>query len=253
MPGARAYLGKRWRVRQQSIALRQAHPDFSQAQKKQATISQDAIDLSAERELAGDHSWVTGLGRGAQGAENILAVQERAAQLAKERGMGAEGIKQNVATFGGQKAGARALHTLDAKFEALSASAGKAGDLAIQKSNALPRGNFVPLNKVMQMGQAAMSNPALAEFHAASNTLANEYSRAVGGGVPTDAARHHALEMLSEAQSPEAYQKVVRVLQREIQITHEALQGVMNKQGAAAAASPSPLGKTQNGVTWSVE
>ncbi len=193
-----------------------------QGQQRRASLPPEAIDMMAEQGLAGDQSWVTGLGRGAQGAENIGAVRTRMAQLKAERGQTTDDILKNVAKFGGVKAGARTAGTMAAKLDVLSNTAAAAGDYALEQSAKVARTQFVPINKIVQMGQAAMSNPALAAFNAANTTLVNEYARAVGGGVGTDASRAHAMEMLNTAQSPEAYAAVVNVLKREVQLAHGA-------------------------------
>jgi soluble lytic murein transglycosylase-like protein len=205
------------------------------AQNASSTLSQDAIETAAERSLQGDDSWRVGLGRGAQGAENLIAVQNRVAELQKERGISAQNIVDNLAKFGGQKAGARSAGQMAAKLDILGNTVGAAADYAMQLSNGLPRSNWTPLNKIMQMGQKAMSDPQLAAFSAATNTLVNEYARAIGGGAGTDSSREHAREMLNEAQSPEAFAAVVNVLKREVSLAHQSAHDRLN-QGAGASS-----------------
>jgi hypothetical protein len=206
-----------------------------------ASLSKDAIDNAARRELAGDTSWKVGLGRGAQGAANLTAVQNRMAEMQKERGSAPEDILNNVAKFGGQKAGARTAGQMSAKLDILSGTVASASKFATELSNQFPRGSFVPLNKLEQMGQSALSDPKLAAFKAATNTLVNEYSRAVGGGVGTDASREHAREMLSTAQSPEAFAAVTQVLQREVEIAHSAARDRLNAgTGEGTSEAPKP-------------
>jgi hypothetical protein len=196
-----------------------------------ASLTEDAIENAAQRELQGDQSWRIGLGRGAQGAENITSVQNRAAEILKQRGGTPQDIVNNLAKFGGQKAGARTAGQMAAKLDILGNTVASAADYALKLSSEFPRGNFVPLTKLTQMGQKAMSDPQLAAFSASVNTLVNEYARAIGGGQGTDTSREHAREMLNEAQSPEAFASVVNVLKREVSIAHGAAHERLN-QGA---------------------
>lgn len=193
-----------------------------------ASLTEDAIENAAQRELQGDQSWRIGLGRGAQGAENITSVQNRAAEILKQRGGTPQDIVNNLAKFGGQKAGARTAGQMAAKLDILGNTVASAADYALKLSSEFPRGNFVPLTKLTQMGQAAMSNPQLAAFSASVNTLVNEYARAIGGGQGTDTSREHAREMLNEAQSPEAFASVVNVLKREVSLAHGAAHERLN-------------------------
>lgn len=218
--------------------------------KVDAGLSPSAIDAIAERNLAGDSSGMVGLGRGAQGAETIAAVRNREAEIMKERGSTPDQILDNVARFQGQKAGARSAGQMAAKLDILGNTVASAADYATELSNKFPRGQFVPGNQIQQMGQRAMSNPQLAAFSAATNTLVNEYARAIGGGVGTDASREHARQMLNEAQSPEAYAAVTNVLKREVQLAHaEARKRLAQGAGRsgqtedkAGGALPDPLG-----------
>lgn len=216
--------------------------------KSQASLSPDAIDTAAERELQGDQSWRAGLGRGAQGAENLTAVQNRIAELQKERGSTAQDIVNNLAKLGGQKAGARTAGQMAAKLDILGNTVASAADYALQLSAAFPRGNFVPLTKLTQMGQKAMSDPQLAAFSASVNTLVNEYARAIGGGQGTDTSREHAREMLNEAQSQEAFAAVVNVLKREVSLAHGAAHDRLNQgagiQGGGEKTASPKLGST---------
>ena len=216
--------------------------------KSQASLSPDAIDTAAERELQGDQSWRAGLGRGAQGAENLTAVQNRIAELQRERGSTAQDIVNNLAKLGGQKAGARTAGQMAAKLDILGNTVASAADYALKLSSEFPRGNFVPLTKLTQMGQKAMSDPQLAAFSASVNTLVNEYARAIGGGQGTDTSREHAREMLNEAQSPEAFAAVVNVLKREVSLAHGAAHDRLNQgagiQGGGEKTASPKLGST---------
>jgi hypothetical protein len=85
-----------------------------------------------------------------------------------------------------------------------------------------------------------MSDPNLAAFVAANNTLVNDYAKAVTpAGVPTDSQRAHAEQMLNTAQSPEAYEKVVNMMHNEISNTHRAIE-YTKEQLRSGHAEPTP-------------
>jgi hypothetical protein len=217
-----------------------------------STLDPAAIDQLAQRSVLGDHSGLVGLGRAAQGAANLVAVQNRAAQIAIEKGLDPQSVLDNIAAFGGEKAGARTAGQLGTKLDVFGTSASAALDYAAAKSAALPRGQGLPVNQVQQMIQRGSNNPDLAVLNAATETAVNEYTRAIGlSGASTDTAKSHAYEMLNTAQSPEAYQAVVNGLKFEIDNLHRATQGVRAgvnilaraRQGSRNSRPPAPVCK----------
>jgi len=186
------------------------------------TLSEAAINSIAERNIAGDENGMKNLGRGAQGAADIARIRNREAELKQQRGITPEQVLDNIAKFGGEKAGARSAGQMAAKLDILSGTVSKAADYAQELSMTVPRAQLLQYNKLVQAGQRSFNDPKLAAFNAANNTLINEYARAVGGGVGTDASREHAREMLNTAQDQTTYAAVVKVLQREVALAHGA-------------------------------
>ncbi len=80
------------------------------------------------------------------------------------------------------------------------------------------------------MVQANTGDPALKQFVAANNTIINTFARAISPtGSPTVSDKEHAREMLSTADSPEAYAAVLQQMQKK------------NRHGAQGAGT---------GATW---
>jgi hypothetical protein len=245
----------------QNFQYGKEHPDFAEAQKKAPTMDPDTVDFLAGRVLAGDNSGLVGLGRGAQGAENIGAVQARVAQLAHERGIDATGMLRNMAHAAGMKAGARTLEQYNAKMGPLEKRVESAANYAADLSDKIPRGSVVPWNQLTQGIQKNLSDPNLRDLNVRINTLVNEYAAAVGGGNGTDATRAHAREMLSMADSPETFRRIVNSMVREVQFSHQAARDALgemyNPAGEGGAPSPAPTaapaGQTKSGVKWTVE
>jgi hypothetical protein len=239
-------------------------------------LSDATVNFMAEQYLAGDTSVFTNLGRGAQGAENIIRLRNKIAELSGERGTGGAAQAVKNAEYQGLKAGERTLAVRESNIGTAIIEANKFASLAQAASDKLPRGSFVPWNQLQQMGQAAMSNPDLAQFKAYTNSLLQAYTRAVqGSGTVTVDARRHADEMISTAMSPQAYRAVIQALQSEMRAALEApreLREMMRQHelsfvgqdfsqdrspsSPAGAASPS-AGKqdltAKDGRKWSVE
>lgn len=189
-------------------------------------LDDETLDVMAQQYLAGDKSVMSNLGRGRQGAENIVALRKRIVQNAKSEGMNGAEIAAHIAEFGGSQAGERTLGQTQARVGMAVNEAGKFAVIAKDASDAMPRGEFVPVNKAIQAYQSGTSDPKMAAFAMANLSLANAYATAVGRGQPTDSARQEALKHLSTASSQTAYTAVVdQVL----------------KETAAANASPAAV------------
>jgi len=212
------------------------------ALQKSGALTDDTKQFMAERLLNGEKaSAVLGnLGRGAQGAADLRDVQNLLPTLAKQKGIGAAqlaNIMQNTA------ADARTLTELGAREGKIAPRVQEAinfGDIAKQASADVPRGGFVPWNRLSQTADSALSDPKLAKLKAATNSLINAYAAAVGGGSPTVHDKEAAEHMLSTAQSPEAYNAVVDQLILESQKALDAPGQVRARLNAGAGRTAAP-------------
>lgn len=187
------------------------------------TLPDDTADWLAERVIAGDARALTNLGRGAQGAENIIKVQSLAARKAAERGLNPNDILAKVAEQSGLTASQRTFGTQVAKMAINATEAQGAIDLGRAASKAVPRTGWVPINKLIQAYQAGTSDPKLIQFAAANLAIVNTYARAISpSGVPTVHDKEHAEKLLSTATGPEAYTALLDQLNKEIDIAHAA-------------------------------
>lgn len=177
----------------------------------------------AERVLAGDTRALIGLGRGAQGAENLTKIQGIVAAKAKERGMDASDILAKASENAGITAQQRTFGTQTAKMAVNATEAGGAIELGRAASAAVPRTNWVPVNRAIQAYQSGTSDPALAKFGAANLAIINTYARAINpNGVGTVHDKEHAERLLSTATGPEAYSAILDQMNAEIDIAHKA-------------------------------
>jgi hypothetical protein len=195
-----------------------------------ATLDDETTAAMAQQYLAGDRTVLQNLGRGAQGAENVVKLRTEIMKQAKLSGLDPQGIVDNFNEQAGKIAGQRAVGTRAANISLAANEANNMIDIAVKASDAVPRTQWMPINRAIQAYQKGTSSPELASFVAATNSLVNAYVRAVSPtGVPTDSMRQHAYDMLNSAQGPEAYKAVIRTMRMEMQAALQAPSQVRNE------------------------
>lgn len=208
----------------------------------EATLSDQTVADMADQYLAGDRTVLQNLGRGAQGAANVVKLREAIADRARAAGVNPQGIVDNFNEQAGKLAGERAVGTRAANISLAANEANNMIDIATKASEAVPRTQYVPINKAMQLVQSGSSSPELARFVAATNSLVNAYVRAVSPtGVPTDSMREHAYNMLNTAQSHEAYVAVTKIMQDEMKAALQA-PGQVKKELRGESGGESSVG-----------
>ena len=222
-----------------------------------ATLDDKTSQAMADQYLAGDRTVLQNLGRGAQGAANIVKLRQTIQQRAEDAGIDPKGIVNNFNEQAGALAGQRAIGTRAANISLAANEANNMIPIALDASEKLPRSQYMPWNQMVQTVQKGTSSPELASFVAATNSLVNSYVRAVSpSGVPTDAMRQHAYDMLNAAQGPEAYKSVVNTMQLEMKAALQAPSQVrqeLKKGNDEAPAATAPItGKTKSGVSWGI-
>lgn len=105
---------------------------------------------------------------------------------------------------------------------------------ALETSKALPRGKFVPLNKLEQMGQAAFSDPDLKDFALANQAVASEYQQVISRGGTNVTALKEAMDFLRTADSPEAYERSLQRVQKEVQRNVDGAKKVASEIGGSS-------------------
>jgi hypothetical protein len=217
-----------------------------------AVLDDQTVTDMADQYLAGDRTVLQNLGRGAQGAENIVKLRTAIMNRAREAGVDPKGIVNNFNEQAGALAGQRAVGTRAANISLAANEANNMIPIALEASDKLPRTQYMPWNQAVQAVQKGTSSPELASFVAATNSLVNSYVRAVSpSGVPTDSMRQHAYDMLNAAQGPEAYKSVVKTMQLEMkaalaapsQVRQELRRG-NEPEAAASSQAPAPAAAT---------
>lgn len=194
------------------------------------TIDDETLTSMAEQYLAGDKSVFQNLGRGAQGATNVVALRQRVTQVAKEAGMTPDQIALVQNEFQGMGAAQRALGTRSANFGLAEKEAYAMADLVTEASSKVPRTQFMPINKAIIAYENNTGDPETRQFGAALNSFINAYARAVSPiGTPTVSDKDHARSMLSTADSHEALTAIMGQLKREMDAAGAA-PGAVQKQ-----------------------
>ena len=186
-------------------------------------FDQEDIKFLAQQLRSGDTSVLQNMGRGKQGAENIVAIRKEAARQAREAGeSGADQAREN-AEFGGLKAGERSVGTRTAQVSVATNEAYNMADQVTEASSKVSRTNFMPINKALASYEKNTGSPEQVAFGAALTSFINAYGRAVNpNGTATVADKEHAREMLSTANSHEQVVAVINQLKKEMEAAKRA-------------------------------
>ena len=215
-------------------------------------LDPDTIESMAERVVLGGEklSDVAGrLGSGVQGRRDLKDLQDAIARLSKEKGIGPSGIvaqRQETAAQGkaSQVAGAQA-----GKVAVGLAEVRQFGPLAMQASDAVPRGNFTPLSKLIQLGEKKISDVNQKVFLVRHQALLNAYNLVAARAGISAADRDHNRELLEMSDSPEAYKAGVKAIMFEAEQAEQAAQSAMKvpRAGAPAPAATVTVGTIEQG------
>lgn len=87
--------------------------------------------------------------------------------------------------------------------------------IAKDANAAVDRSKFVPWNKLEQLGKKNISDPDLKRLYVATQTILNAYDMLASRGGTDQDKRAHNREILSNADSPEAYDAALDMIVRE--------------------------------------
>lgn len=207
-------------------------------------LTAESTDSLAEQAMAGDTTALTGL----KPADKIK-VRNRMADLQQIRGLtGADQAAAN-AQFAGVKAGERTLGTRQANIDMAVQEAQNIEPILREASAKVPRGGFVPWNKLFQIAEKGSSNKDLLAFAQAAKSFANIYTRATVPGASAVADREAAVEHLPIFTDDASFQAVLDIMDREMQAAKQSPGQVRTDMSRAitgrSEAPPSP-GQTAN-------
>lgn len=197
-------------------------------------VDNATLQADAERLNAGDPNVLKKYSNKGQGRVDLLRLNNEANRQREAKGQAPIDVTQNTITYQGDTARERAAGTMEGRMAPASIEAQGAFKIAQNAADNLWRTNNVPLNRVIQMGQAATSNPELKAAAVAYNTAVMTYSRAIAPtGVGTVDSQQHAREILDKADGPKATEAAFAQLAREVDMAH-ASPGIARQYFSAA-------------------
>ena len=198
-----------------------------------AVMSNEAAEMRADMVLAGDYRASQNLGTGATGSQNRAKLDEAVARKAAAIGMSGADIAAARQTYMAETGAKKTMATAEAKISAIGNVLTASIPAAIDASEALPRGSFVPVNKLIQKGQVVTSNPEYYRFAAANLFLAEQYAKAMNPlGVMRESDRDFALQTLDQAISKETYKQQVLDLKKRVEVERQAMEQTKRSIGA---------------------
>jgi hypothetical protein len=219
----------------------------------EVALSEDDAKFLGKQLASGDTSVLTNMGRGAQGAKNVVRIRHAAIEHLMDQGASPEEAAARVAEFQGLKAGERALGTRTANVEMAVAEAQNSANIALKASEAFPRTQWMPVNKALNALESGSGSVEARRFGAAVNTFINTYARAISPtGTPTVSDKDHAREVLSTADSPEQFKGVMDVLQQEMAAARKAPGQVRKefREGATGKTAAPKQGDVMDGYRF---
>ena len=172
---------------------------------------------------SGDATVKQNIGRGAQAGADLAALNKMIYQVGREIGKTPDQLALAQAEFQGQKAAQRILGARSASFGMAEAEAYAMADEVIKTSAAVPRTQFMPVNKIIIAAKTNTGNPEVRQYAAALNSFVNTFARALNPtGVPTNSDKDHLRAMLSTADSHEAVKAIVQQLKVEMKAAETA-------------------------------
>ena len=254
----RTMIGMRADALKQGLELRRDAAEERRQQREDALLTPQEATFMAGQYLAGDKSVFQNVGRGSQGAENIIRLRRAVQAEAERRKMKPDEIAARMAEFEGIKAGERTLGNRTANIEMAVTEAQQMAPLALTASENVDRTKIPTLNAALLAAEKGMGDENVVRLGVATNSLINIYARAISPtGVPTVSDKDHARELLASAWAKGQYRAGVDQLMKELQAARRApgqvrsefrsaVTGAEEKpKDTAAPAAPQPATASQ--------
>lgn len=254
----RLSIQEREQAHQDSIGMQRQLLDFRIQEAKQkhagdpdAKLDKDTVEILAQQAYAGDTSAYQNLGRGVQGAQNIVAIRKRVAEIAKEQGKGGADIAASNAAFQGEKAAARSTAVSSGKQSQAADEATQLADQVLDVSRTFSRTNAPTVNAGLNALRKQGGDPQVSQFQVAINGFKNTYSRAISPtGTPTVHDKQHADELFSFDQSPAQFEASIAQAKKEMKAAIEAPGHVQAAQRARISGRSAQPASGSNVVNW---
>ena len=207
-------------IRKRELALKER----KDTELRAGGLSDEAVGSLSDQIVAGGKSRdvLANLGRGAQGATDIRKVQNEVARKMKENGMSANDILAKQQEVAGAAKEVQQAAIIASKVNYAEQEIMRLAPKVLELSAKVPRSSFVPLNKLLQMKDSAISDPDLKRFKAFNQTLLNAYDMLGARGGSDVGKREANHQALVTSDSAEAYEAAVGAIVQEGAISAEA-------------------------------
>lgn len=112
--------------------------------------------------------------------------------------------------------------------------------LALDASKAVPRGSFMPLNRLLQTANTAISDPDLLNLKIKTQSVLNAYDMLAARGGTDVGKREAQHALLTSAQSPEAFEAGLKAFQQEAAVARQAAADSMKSGPSPKQVSAHP-------------
>jgi len=239
----------------QADATEMANLRVEQRQEAAGVISDEAAEIIADRVLHGDERATTGMARN---TVNISKVNNAIVKLAKEQGLGGGDIADRIAQFTGKLQAERTLGARTVNMEIPANEAAYMIPLARDASKAVDRTEYPNLNDILLAAERGTGGTEVVQFALAVNSLIYTYSKFLNPtGIPTDADKARATDILSTGWSQGQFEAALTQIQREIaqgrkavtQTRQELSGGLTTPAAQGTPATPPPGATAAPGAT----
>jgi hypothetical protein len=221
----------------------------SNAEKKQAGFTDDQRSLLAEMAVRN-----VNLPAGLRSQQQIKATLDGLIEKNPDKSPAqiADDIKSGKLKLAAETKGAQTAGTQIGKVALSANELDTFGDQTLQASSDVPRGKFVPWNKLSQMSETQISDPKLLRFKTKMQALENAYNQLASRSGTDVEKRAHIHELFMTANSDEAVKTLVKSLKEEASGAREAANRTIAE--TSEKAIPGAGGETsQPSGGWKIE
>lgn len=225
-----------------------------QRQEAAGVVSDESAEFIAGRVLAGDERATTGMARN---TVNISKVNNAIVKLAKAQGLGPGDVADRIAQFTGKLQAERTLGTRTVNMEIPANEAAYMIPLARTASDNVSRTEYPNLNDILIAAEKGTGGTEVVQFALAVNSLIYTYAKFLNPtGIPTDADKARATDILSTGWSQGQFDAALKQIQLEINqgrravtTTRQELSGGLATPAAQPGAQPAtPAAAPAGGV-----
>jgi hypothetical protein len=208
-------------------------------------LDQRTLEAMAHQYRAGDTTVMQNLGRGQQGARNIVLLRQEITRQNAESGRSGEGQAIVNAEFQGVKSGQRVMGAKQANIDMAATEFEKVLPIVQSVSDKIDRTQYPSLNKVIQAYQQGTGDPNIVQLGSGINSLINIYARAISpNGQSTVHDKIAAREILDKAWANGQFDAAVGIMKREISAAKESPNAVRSEARQRFLGGQGPMDAT---------